>query len=93
MLAAPRHSDHHAHPTKPYPALKMHAADVAPNLPYSLPVMATIALYPRLWRQVMDPRVAYWISRTDTLHQDAAVQNALRQNPVPASNGKAGILP
>ena len=63
MLAAPRHSDHHAHPNRPYPALTMPAWDVAPNLPYSLQAMAVIALYPRLWRKVMDPRVAYWEGR------------------------------
>ena len=63
MLSAPRHSDHHAHPNRPYPALILPDADVAPSLPYSLPAMAVIALYPRLWRKVMDPRVAQWQER------------------------------
>lgn len=58
MLNAPRHSDHHAHPSRPYPALTL-APDV-PMLPRSLPVMACVALYPRLWRRVMDPRLAKW---------------------------------
>jgi len=31
-----------------------------PMLPYSLPMMAVIALMPPLWRRVMDPRVAHW---------------------------------
>ncbi|MBI1416159.1 MAG: alkane 1-monooxygenase [Limimaricola sp.] len=57
MLNAPRHSDHHAHPARPYPALRL---DAGPELPHSLPVMACIALWPRLWRRVMDPRVAAW---------------------------------
>jgi len=56
MLNAPRHSDHHAHPTTPYPALII--PDGAPILPRSLPVMATLAMMPRLWRRVMDKRVA-----------------------------------
>ena len=55
MLNAPRHSDHHLNPQKPHPALELTSA---PRLPYSLPVMATLALMPRLWRRVMDPRLA-----------------------------------
>jgi alkane 1-monooxygenase len=56
MLHAPRHSDHHAKPALPYPALGLPSG--APMLPRSLPVMACVALYPRLWRRVMDPLVA-----------------------------------
>ncbi len=56
MLNAPRHSDHHAHPGRPYPALQL--AEGMPVLPRSLPVMGAIALAPRLWRRIMDPRVA-----------------------------------
>ncbi|CTQ48455.1 alkane 1-monooxygenase [Jannaschia donghaensis] len=54
-LHAPRHSDHHAHPTRGFEALRI-GAD-APVLPYSLPVMVTLALWPHLWRRVMNPRV------------------------------------
>jgi alkane 1-monooxygenase len=60
MLNAPRHSDHHAHPGRPYPALRLPAADEAPRLPWSLPVACTIALFPRLWRRMMAPRLARW---------------------------------
>jgi alkane 1-monooxygenase len=56
MLNAPRHSDHHANPARPFPALRLE--DNMPMLPRSLPVMACVALFPRLWRRVMDPRVA-----------------------------------
>ena len=56
MLQAPRHSDHHARPALPYAALGIPAG--APMLPRSLPVMACVALYPRLWGRVMDPLVA-----------------------------------
>lgn len=56
LLNAPRHSDHHAHPARPYPALRLSPGG-HPMLPHSLPVMATIALLPRLWHRIMDPRV------------------------------------
>lgn len=59
MLNAPRHSDHHAHPTRAYPALRLGetGAPERPILPRSLPAMATLALIPTLWRRVMDKRV------------------------------------
>jgi len=43
---------------RPFPALRLD--HTMPMLPRSLPVMACVALYPRLWRRVMDPRVADW---------------------------------
>ncbi|MCG7494336.1 alkane 1-monooxygenase [Thalassobius sp. Cn5-15] len=55
MLNAPRHSDHHLNPTRPYPGLRLDHR--MPLLPYALPTMAVIALWPRLWRRVMDPRL------------------------------------
>jgi alkane 1-monooxygenase len=55
MLNAPRHSDHHAHPARPYPALRL--PPDAPCLPRSLPVMAAAALVPPLWRRIMHPRL------------------------------------
>lgn len=58
MLNAPRHSDHHAHPYRPYPMLALPAD--GPMLPRSLPVMAVLALFPPAWRRVMDPRARYW---------------------------------
>jgi len=61
MLNAPRHSDHHMHPARSFPALELDA-DEMPILPHALPVMAVIALYPRLWRRVMDKRVAKWMA-------------------------------
>ncbi|NHF72543.1 alkane 1-monooxygenase [Paracoccus xiamenensis] len=56
MVNAPRHSDHHAHPGREYPALRL-GADSRPMLPWSLPVMGAIAMVPPLWRRVMDRRV------------------------------------
>jgi alkane 1-monooxygenase len=60
MLNAPRHSDHHAHPSRPYPALRLPAADDAPRLPYALPVCCVVALVPPVWRRMMAPRLARW---------------------------------
>ena len=61
-LNAPRHSDHHVTPARPYPALQLNA-DAMPFLPRSLPVMAAIALVPPLWRRMMDPLCAEWQAR------------------------------
>lgn len=58
MLNAPRHSDHHAHPSRAFPDLRL--PDDAPTLPRSLPAMATLALFPTLWRRVMDHRARKW---------------------------------
>jgi len=58
MLNAPRHSDHHMRPARAFPALEV--TQEMPKLPYSLPVMAVIALVPPLWRRVMDRRLARW---------------------------------
>ena len=58
MLNAPRHADHHVHPARPYPELRLSPDGRAPLLPYSLPVMATLALVPPLWHKVMDKRLS-----------------------------------
>ncbi len=55
LNAPPRHSDHHAHPARPYPALRLRDGE-APMLPYSLPAMAALALVPKLWQRVMGGR-------------------------------------
>lgn len=58
MLNAQRHSDHHAHPAQTYPTLII--PEEAPMLPRSLPMMATLALFPNRWRRIMDPAAAKW---------------------------------
>lgn len=60
MLNAPRHSDHHAHPSRPYPALRLPAPEQAPMLPWSLPVSCTLALVPPLWKALMRQQLAPW---------------------------------
>jgi alkane 1-monooxygenase len=59
MLNAPRHSDHHTHPSRAFFELRLDPKTM-PQLPQSLPVMAVIALIPPLWRRIMDPRVKKW---------------------------------
>lgn len=60
MLNAPRHSDHHAHPARPYPALRLPDATNAPHLPWPLPVACTLALFPPLWKRAIRPHLAKW---------------------------------
>jgi alkane 1-monooxygenase len=59
MLNAPRHSDHHMHPMRRFPALRLDR-DTMPVLPFSLPVMAAVAMIPPLWRKVMNPALTRW---------------------------------
>jgi len=50
-----RHSDHHAHPLRPFQALRH--VDQAPQLPAGYATMIVIAWIPTWWRRVMDRRV------------------------------------
>lgn len=69
MLNAPRHSDHHAHPTRAYPALRLPDASDAPRLPWPLPVACLIALIPPLWRRKIHPHLAPWLPDPDKIAQ------------------------
>ncbi len=60
MLNAPRHSDHHAHPARPYPALRLPAPAEAPWLPWPLPVCCLVALVPPWWRRMIAPHLEPW---------------------------------
>lgn len=51
-----RHSDHHAHPSRRYQALRHFAQ--APQLPSGYAGMVTAAYFPPLWFALMDKRVA-----------------------------------
>lgn len=66
MLNAPRHSDHHAHPTRPYPALRLPPHGTAPYLPYPLPICCSLALVPRRWHRIMARRLAQWQATAQT---------------------------
>jgi alkane 1-monooxygenase len=50
-----RHSDHHAHPTRRYQALRHF--EESPQLPSGYGLMLGLAYFPPLWRRVMDHRV------------------------------------
>ena len=50
-----RHSDHHAYPGRRYQTLR--SWKEAPQLPYGYATMVVAALFPPLWRRVMDHRL------------------------------------
>lgn len=50
-----RHSDHHANPTRRFQSLRHF--EEAPELPSGYATMILLAVFPPLWRRVMDPRV------------------------------------
>ena len=55
LLNVQRHADHHARPMKPYQSLRVQ--DDGPRLPTGYFGMIVLALFPPLWRLVMDARV------------------------------------
>jgi alkane 1-monooxygenase len=55
-----RHSDHHAHPTRPYQVLR-DSPDL-PRLPSGYPGCFGLAMIPSLWFKTMDPRLLAWAS-------------------------------
>ncbi|MEA5162909.1 alkane 1-monooxygenase [Cereibacter johrii] len=60
LLNLGRHSDHHARPDRRYPLLQALPAAEAPQLPHGYPVMAAMALVPKVWHRRMDLRVLDW---------------------------------
>jgi alkane 1-monooxygenase len=50
-----RHSDHHANPMRRYQSLRH--MEEAPQLPTGYAAMILLAVFPPVWRRVMDPRV------------------------------------
>ncbi|WP_433562766.1 alkane 1-monooxygenase [Nocardia sp. CA-151230] len=55
MFHLQRHSDHHANPGRRYQTLR--SSEEAPQLPAGYATMILLALFPPLWRYVMDPRL------------------------------------
>jgi alkane 1-monooxygenase len=53
-----RHSDHHAHPTRPYQVLR-DQPDL-PRLPSGYPGCFGLAMIPSLWFKTMDPKLLAW---------------------------------
>lgn len=63
-----RHSDHHAYAKRRYQVLRHF--DDSPQLPNGYAGMIVLALFPPLWRAVMDPRVrAYYAGEEHQLSQ------------------------
>lgn len=57
LFQVTRHSDHHAHPARPYPVLR-HFEDV-PQLPTGYPGMVLLAFVPPVFRRVMERQLAH----------------------------------
>lgn len=54
-----RHSDHHAFAKRRYQVLRHH--EIAPQLPAGYSAMIVVAMFPPLWKKLMNPRVkAYY---------------------------------
>jgi alkane 1-monooxygenase len=81
-----RHSDHHANPTLRYQALRHF--DSAPQLPAGYATMIVVALFPPLWRRVMDHRVVEHYGGDVTLaNLDPAEQQRFLQTSTPSAHG------
>jgi len=58
LLHLQRHSDHHAHPTRPYQLLRDYPE--VPGLPSGYPWMFAVAMFPSAWFSLMNPMVVSW---------------------------------
>ncbi|MEO0485577.1 MAG: alkane 1-monooxygenase [Pseudomonadota bacterium] len=63
LINLQRHSDHHFKADRRFPLLQTYDETEAPQLPYGYPVMTMIAMWPPLWRRVMNPKVRAWRAR------------------------------
>ncbi|MFI5956612.1 alkane 1-monooxygenase [Cryptosporangium sp. NPDC051539] len=70
-----RHSDHHANPVRRYQVLRTY--DTSPQLPAGYATMIVVALFPPLWRRIMDPKVI--------AHYDGDLDRANLHEPARAS--------
>jgi alkane 1-monooxygenase len=55
------HAEHHRQPAAPYQYLKLDPT--APELPFGFAGSILLAMFPPLWRRVMDPKVEHWQAR------------------------------
>jgi alkane 1-monooxygenase len=60
LINLQRHSDHHYKPDRRFPLLQTYTAEDAPQLPYGYPIMTIAALFPPLFKRMMNPRVRDW---------------------------------
>ena len=79
-----RHSDHHANPTRRYQTLR--DFEESPVLPTGYLGMILVALFPPVWRRMMDPRVAAHFGGDLRLAnvQPGKLDKLLKKHPVPA---------
>jgi alkane 1-monooxygenase len=71
-----RHSDHHAHPTRRYQALRHF--EEAPQLPGGYATMITVAYFPPLWYALMDHRVvAHYAGDLTKVNMQPSARNRL----------------
>ena len=62
LINLQRHSDHHYRPNRRFPLLQNYDKADAPQLPYGYPTMILLAMFPRKFRRIMNPRVRQWRS-------------------------------
>ena len=73
-----RHSDHHAHPSRRYQALRHFES--APQLPAGYATMITVAYLPPLWFAWMDRRVmAHYRGDLGLVNVQASARPQLKQ--------------
>lgn len=60
LINLQRHSDHHYKPNRRFPLLQNYTEDEAPQLPRGYTLMVAVAMFPPLWKKVMNPRVNAW---------------------------------
>lgn len=60
LINLQRHSDHHYKPDRRFPLLQNYSDAEAPQLPFGYPVMTAAAMFPPLWRRIMNPKVRSW---------------------------------
>jgi alkane 1-monooxygenase len=82
LINLQRHSDHHYKPDRRFPLLQTYGPKDAPQLPFGYPLMGTIAMFPPLWRRVMNRRVRDWRKLHYPDITDWSAYNT-RQNPQP----------
>ena len=58
LLHLQRHSDHHAHPTRPYQSLRDYPE--VPSMPSGYPYMMFISMFPSIWFSTMNSMVSDW---------------------------------
>ncbi|TQV67526.1 alkane 1-monooxygenase [Aliiroseovarius halocynthiae] len=82
MLNAPRASAHYAQPTLRHPALQPPEASSVPMLPYSLPFMTFLALFPPTWDRIMDRALLKWIEMKPQTPSPETTNNLVTPAPV-----------